>query len=66
MAIVALDVGPWLYAWIVGEAPMRHGRVALRRKDRGDRLPVFGVCVSDGVGGGGGSEVSAVRVADAA
>jgi|UPI00032556F1 uncharacterized OB-fold protein len=68
VAIVALDAGPWLYAWIVGEAPMRHSRVVVQRKERTQRLPVFALEVSEGMdrAGGDGNAVSAVRWAHAA
>lgn len=68
VAIVELDAGPWVYAWIAGEAPMRHGRVVVQRKERTQRLPVFAIEESEGIDRAGGyrNAVPAVRLAHAA
>ncbi|MFD6060186.1 PhlB family protein [Rhodococcus wratislaviensis] len=68
VAIVELDAGPWVYAWIAGEAPMRHGRVVVQRKERTQRLPVFAIEESEGMDRAGGDRnaAPAVRWAHAA
>lgn len=42
MAIVALDSGPWCFAWIDGRGRPRPGvRVQFARRDAGETYPTF-------------------------
>ncbi len=41
MAIVALDSGPWCYAWIIGHSSDSGARVRFVRRDAGETYPTF-------------------------
>ncbi|MFD1815876.1 Zn-ribbon domain-containing OB-fold protein [Rhodococcus gannanensis] len=48
IAIVELDDGPWMYAWIEGRPPARSGapvRVRFAHEEPGERYPYF-VCAA--------------------
>jgi len=66
LAIIELDAGPWLYAWVSGEPPTGHSRVVVWRRGRNQRLPVFALAASEGGDRQRGGEVSMARMPRAA